>query len=89
MAGTAMSSDSNTSCVVSKQKQKIQIPFWVHFISGGISGSISAVATCPLELVKTRFQSSQYYTENIAWSFKNHPIKATLGNISSTLGSVR
>jgi len=30
---------------------------WVHFIGGGLGGSFAAIATCPLEVVKTRLQS--------------------------------
>lgn len=34
--------------------------FWLHFTAGGLAGTIGAVATCPLEVVKTRLQSSLY-----------------------------
>ncbi|KAM7532765.1 hypothetical protein Aperf_G00000129627 [Anoplocephala perfoliata] len=30
-----------------------------HIVGGGIGGTVGAICTCPLELVKTRFQSSQ------------------------------
>ena len=36
------------------------LPYVVHFASGAISGGIAAFITCPLELVKTRMQSSFY-----------------------------
>ncbi|KAL9656947.1 hypothetical protein ABK040_007038 [Willaertia magna] len=37
----------------------------IHFLAGGISGSIAAVATQPLDVLKTRFQSSaNLYNEN-------------------------
>ncbi|KAI3634772.1 hypothetical protein MIR68_007153 [Amoeboaphelidium protococcarum] len=33
----------------------------VHFMAGGVGGTIGAVITCPLEVVKTRQQSSTYH----------------------------
>eukprot|EP00056_Hartaetosiga_gracilis_P015668 m.242143 g.242143 ORF g.242143 m.242143 type:complete len:345 (-) comp30239_c0_seq1:39-1073(-) len=38
----------------------IVVPQWVHFVSGGVGACISASVTCPLEVVKTRMQSSMY-----------------------------
>ena len=73
----------------SKRNQAVPLPFWVHFFSGGIAGSISAVATCPLELVKTRFQSSHYYSEGTKWQFRSHPFRAAFGHVSTTLGALR
>lgn len=32
----------------------------IHLLSGGISGTVAVIVTCPLEVVKTRFQSSVY-----------------------------
>lgn len=49
-----------------------KVPFWVSFLSGGISGTVGAVITCPLEVVKTRLQSKQFYTAAT-------PSPATLG----------
>jgi hypothetical protein len=34
--------------------------FWLHFTAGGLAGTIGAAVTCPLEVVKTRLQSSLY-----------------------------
>ncbi|XP_075219106.1 replication in mitochondria 2 [Lycorma delicatula] len=31
----------------------------IHLIAGGVAGTVGAVVTCPLEVVKTRLQSSQ------------------------------
>ncbi len=31
----------------------------IHILSGGIGGTVGAIVTCPLELIKVRFQSSQ------------------------------
>ncbi|KAJ1971995.1 Pyrimidine nucleotide transporter, mitochondrial [Dimargaris xerosporica] len=33
---------------------------WAHFFGGGIGGTVGAILTCPLEVVKTRLQSSSY-----------------------------
>ncbi|KAJ1985956.1 Pyrimidine nucleotide transporter, mitochondrial [Dimargaris cristalligena] len=38
---------------------------WSHFLGGGIGGTVGAVLTCPLEVVKTRLQSSQYRGEDL------------------------
>lgn len=35
-------------------------PKWVHFVAGGVGGMVGAVATCPLDVVKTRLQSDVY-----------------------------
>ncbi|KAL3895123.1 MAG: hypothetical protein SGCHY_004885 [Lobulomycetales sp.] len=34
--------------------------FWLHFTAGGLAGTVGAAVTCPLEVVKTRLQSSLY-----------------------------
>ncbi|KAJ1653407.1 Pyrimidine nucleotide transporter, mitochondrial [Dispira simplex] len=38
---------------------------WVHFIGGGVGGTVGAVLTCPLEVIKTRLQSSTYRTQQL------------------------
>ncbi|KAI3655856.1 hypothetical protein MP638_000916 [Amoeboaphelidium occidentale] len=48
--------------VAEEQKKKVN-PV-VHFMAGGIGGTIGAVITCPLEVVKTRMQSSLYRSES-------------------------
>lgn len=42
-------------------KIKSKVPFWASFVSGGISGTVGAVITCPLEVIKTRLQSKQFH----------------------------
>ena len=41
-------------------KQRTVVKTWLHFAAGGIGGTVGAVLTCPLEVVKTRLQSSIY-----------------------------
>lgn len=40
--------------------KKPEVKPYVHFIAGGIGGMAGCVATCPLDLVKTRLQSDGY-----------------------------
>ena len=46
-----------TTTINNKKKRANPI---VHFVAGGIGGTVGAVLTCPLEVVKTRLQSSMY-----------------------------
>ncbi|KAJ3379786.1 hypothetical protein HDU92_006452 [Lobulomyces angularis] len=67
--------------------------FWLHFSAGGAAGLMGAAITCPLEVVKTRLQSSLYRkTEEVnKVSFKN-PIKATwnhMKGVVNILGTIR
>jgi len=39
------------------EEEKRFAPFWAHFVGGGLGGLFGAVATCPLEVVKTRLQA--------------------------------
>ncbi|KAJ3097450.1 hypothetical protein HDU97_004860 [Phlyctochytrium planicorne] len=38
--------------------------FWVHFMAGGLGGTVGAAVTCPLEVVKTRLQSTMYRSKS-------------------------
>lgn len=38
-------------------------PPWVDFVAGGAGGCAAALVTCPLEVIKTRLQSSFYKTK--------------------------
>ena len=53
-----MSSISTTTNEKPKPKPKP----WVHFVAGGIGGTVGAVVTCPLDVVKTRLQSDVYHS---------------------------
>lgn len=81
--------------------QKKRTPFWVSFAAGGIAGTVGAVLTCPLEVVKTRLQSSKFQV-NPAISISNsgqatmsisshnpfviiRPVKAMIGHVNGTV----
>jgi Mitochondrial carrier protein len=66
-------------------------PFYVHFLAGGISGTIGAMLTCPLEVVKTRFQSSYYRSESprLGVSLSSNPLRMISFHINGTLQAVR
>lgn len=38
---------------------------FIHLLAGGTAGTIGAIATCPLEVIKTRLQSSSRVTLNV------------------------
>jgi hypothetical protein len=38
----------------------LNLPFWNHLLAGGISGTVGALITNPLEVIKTRFQASSF-----------------------------
>lgn len=64
---------------------------WVHFVAGGLGGMAGAIATCPLDVVKTRLQSDVYtksYNQSI--KSKNFLIKSAqhFGETFSILGNV-
>ena len=47
------------------QTQKREPSFVQNFLAGGIAGTIGAAVTCPLEVVKTRLQSSLYQSSTV------------------------
>ncbi|KAI9336108.1 mitochondrial carrier domain-containing protein [Obelidium mucronatum] len=68
--------------------------FWVHFAAGGIGGTVGASVTCPLEVVKTRMQSSLYLApaSNIQTASKYpflHPLRSIGDNIKSVIHGLR
>ncbi|KAK9377019.1 mitochondrial carrier domain-containing protein [Lipomyces chichibuensis] len=44
------------------QVEKISKP-WLHFVAGGVGGMMGAIATAPLDVVKTRLQSDFYSSQ--------------------------
>ncbi|KJE88878.1 solute carrier family 25 member 36 [Capsaspora owczarzaki ATCC 30864] len=38
-------------------------PAWAHMLGGGLGGTLGTVATSPLEIIKTRMQSSQHRSD--------------------------
>ncbi|ORZ34947.1 mitochondrial carrier domain-containing protein [Catenaria anguillulae PL171] len=54
--------------VVTNAASKPTVPPAVHLVAGGFAGSVGAIVTCPLEVVKTRLQSDIYRNEGI-WAF--------------------
>ncbi|KAF8979298.1 hypothetical protein BGZ46_005616 [Entomortierella lignicola] len=55
------STSSTTMTAVSSQKKFAGLQFsWVHFLAGGTGGMAGALVTSPLDVVKTRLQSSLY-----------------------------
>nr|CDS26130.1 mitochondrial carrier protein [Hymenolepis microstoma] len=53
-----------------------------HILGGGIGGTVGAICTCPLELVKTRFQSSQ--GNAISGSCSSRPPFSSTVNLASS-----
>lgn len=85
MTDTANSSITLTvpSTTIVVPKAKAKVPFWVSFVAGGISGTVGAVITCPLEVVKTRLQSKQFISTTTT-----NPVSAArvvVGNGGDTL----
>jgi hypothetical protein len=47
---------------------------------------VGAAITCPLEVVKTRLQSSLYKSSPVNYSFTRNPLKAAFGHVSGVVG---
>ncbi|CAI5757839.1 unnamed protein product [Candida verbasci] len=60
---------------------------WVHFVAGGIGGTVGAVVTCPLDVVKTRLQSDVYHQLYNKTIKSSNPIIQTFQHLTET-GSV-
>jgi hypothetical protein len=62
MTGLEGNDSKATTAVVNNEeikKQRTTRPI-LHFMAGGVGGTVGAIITCPLEVVKTRLQSSEY-----------------------------
>ena len=55
---SSSSSSSSSSPSITKKETKP----WVHFVAGGVGGTVGAVVTSPLDVIKTRLQSDVYHT---------------------------
>ena len=54
----SMSASLGTANIPHVKKQGIP-PSWAHFVAGGVGAMMGALATCPLEVVKTRLQARE------------------------------
>lgn len=61
---------------------------WVHFVAGGIGGTVGAVVTCPLDVVKTRLQSDVYHNVYNTSVKSGNPIKQAFQHLSETGGAL-
>ncbi|TPX34242.1 hypothetical protein SmJEL517_g03069 [Synchytrium microbalum] len=76
-----LASQSSTSEQQKSQKQlQPAVPSYVHFLAGGIGGTVGAAVTCPLEVVKTRLQSSLYHSPQDQIQHRN-PLRAVWGHV--------
>ncbi|KAF9303419.1 hypothetical protein BGZ74_003780 [Mortierella antarctica] len=84
-AVVSSSSQPELASAVEPQKKFAGLQFsWVHFLAGGTGGMAGALVTSPLDVVKTRLQSSLYQ------SAKNVPVAtASRSGVASVLGHIK
>ncbi|KAI8913930.1 mitochondrial carrier domain-containing protein [Powellomyces hirtus] len=82
-----MSSTSGTA--TSRERPKPSV--LVHFAAGGLGGTVGAAITCPLEVVKTRLQSSMYRASEASVTFRNpvHGAWVHMKGVVNLLGTIR
>ncbi|KAG0294139.1 hypothetical protein BGZ98_001884 [Dissophora globulifera] len=81
------SAESSASALQSVQKRFAGLQFsWVHFLAGGTGGMAGALVTSPLDVVKTRLQSSMYQSaKNVSGApVPRIGIYSVLGHIKDT-----
>ncbi|KAF6065303.1 Mitochondrial carrier family protein [Candida albicans] len=86
---TAEDLENNVSSIstTTNEKPKPKPKPWVHFVAGGIGGTVGAVVTCPLDVVKTRLQSDVYHSMYNKIPKSGNPIIQAWQHLSET-GSV-
>jgi len=56
---------------------------WIHLVAGGVGGTTGAIVTCPLEVVKTRLQSSNSgFDTKLKIDILNKDLESTLAKNS-------
>ncbi|KAI9292610.1 mitochondrial carrier protein RIM2 [Neoconidiobolus thromboides FSU 785] len=81
---------SATAAIINKQPFfKLDNNAALHFIAGGVGGSIGTIIFSPLEVIKTRFQSSLYQENKLKLNQKLGLWNSTKFHIADTLSSVR
>lgn len=63
-------------------------PKWVHFVAGGVGGMVGAIVTCPLDVVKTRLQSDEYYSAYNKLPKTGNPIMKAYQHLKETGGLI-
>ena len=66
----------------------VSTPNWLHFVAGGVGGMVGAVATCPLDVVKTRLQSDAYHDAYNKIPKSRNPLVKGLQHFGETCGVI-
>jgi solute carrier family 25, member 33/36 len=64
-------------------KEKTPPSFSKNFVAGGLAGTIGAALTCPLEVVKTRLQSSLYQKEIVRGNIVSYTTRHIFGVVEA------